>query len=388
MYEVKSYNNIAKVGLEQLDKNLFTVDTGAEASAYLIRSENLHDVELPSHLKAIARAGAGVNNIPVDEASERGIVVFNTPGANANAVKEAVLTGLLVATRGYIPASAWIQTQAGSEVGKTAEKGKKNYAGTEISGKRLGIIGLGAIGVMVANAANSLGMEVVGFDPFVSVDTAWKISRAIKRVNSLEELLAQVDFLTIHVPFTSETKGYISSEQIAQMKDGAVILNFARGELVDNTALLSAIDSGKIAKYVTDFAMEEIMNKEQVIVFPHLGASTEEAEENCAVMAAETLNLYFKTGEIRNSVNFPSISVHQKAPYRLVAFHRNVPNMLGQISTLVAKHDINIAELVNRSKEDYAVTMLDLEEGDRTVVEQIKSELEAIEHIIRVRLIG
>ena len=310
MFNILTLNKIAKCGLDQLNDNYkITDDANVDADGIILRSFKMHDMELPESLKAVARAGAGTNNIPIDKCSEKGIVVFNTPGANANAVKELVIAGMLLASRDVIGGVAWANTLTGDDVDKQVEKGKSNFAGCEIKGKTLGIIGLGAIGILVANAAYALGMEVIGYDPYLSVDSALKLSRHVKKANSPEEVYAAADYITIHVPLMDSTRNTINAETIAQMKDGVIILNFARGGLVNNADIKKALADGKVAKYVVDFADSETVNQPGIINIPHLGASTAESEDNCAVMAAQELADYLENGNILNSVNFPNCSL-------------------------------------------------------------------------------
>ncbi|MGT2757233.1 3-phosphoglycerate dehydrogenase family protein [Streptococcus ovuberis] len=388
VFNITTYNNINKIGLAELGDH-FTIDqVGADqADGYIIRSQNLHGVDFPSNLKAIARAGAGTNNIPVDEATAQGIVVFNTPGANANAVKEAVLTALFLAARDYFSATQWANSLKGSDIPKQIEAGKSQFAGTEIAGKTLGIIGLGAIGGRIANDARRLGMEVLGYDPYVSIETAWNISSHVKRVNDLKEIFSQSDYITIHVPLTPDTANLVDRSAIALMKKGTVLINFARAELVNHEALFEGIESGIIKRYITDFGTEELLNRSGVTVFPHVGGSTEEAELNCAIMASQTIRQFLETGEITNSVNFPNVHQALSAPYRITLINQNVPNMVAKITTAVSELGINIDNIINRSKGEFAYTLLDLEEDDRSKIDQLVATFEADEQIVRVRLI-
>lgn len=388
VFSVKTFNNINKIGLKELG-NAFQIDgdLAENPDAYILRSQNLHDDNFPDNLKAIARAGAGTNNIPIDKATEAGIVVFNTPGANANAVKEAVLTAILLSARDYLSANAWVNHLSGHDVPKQIEAGKSQFAGTEISGKTLGVIGLGAIGARIANDARRLGMNVLGYDPYVSIETAWNISSHVKRVNDLKEIFSQSDYITVHVPLTADTKHTFDSKAFAQMKKDTVIINFARAELVDNVALFDALETGVVRRYLTDFGTEELLNKEGVTVFPHMGGSTQEAELNCAIMASQTVRRFLETGEITNSVNFPNMHQVQDAPYRITLINKNVPNIVAKISTAVSDFNINIDNILNRSKGDYAYTLLDLDETDATKIEQLVELFEASENILRVRLI-
>jgi D-3-phosphoglycerate dehydrogenase len=344
----------------------------------------MHDMQFGNKLLAIARAGAGVNNIPVDRCAEEGIVVFNTPGANANAVKELVIAGLLLSSRKVTDAIDWVSTLKGQEdIGKKVEKGKSNFAGPEISGKTLGVIGLGAIGVLVANAAMSLGMKVIGYDPFLSVKAALSLKPGVKTVTDVNDLYAASDYITIHVPYNADTKGTICEKSIAVMKDGVRILNFARGELADTAAVLAAVESGKIACYITDFPSDELIGVKNVICVPHLGASTPESEDNCAVMAASELIDYIENGNIRNSVNFPNAEMNA-AGTKICVLHKNVPAVISEITTILGKASINIDNMINASKKDYAYTLID---AAGNISEDIAAKLSAAENVIKVRVI-
>lgn len=384
MFEVLTLNKIASCGIDRLDKNIFNVtDDCANPDAIILRSFSMHDMELPENLKAVARAGAGVNNIPIDKCSEKGIVVFNTPGANANAVAEMTIAGLLLSSRKIVDGIAWANGLKGQEdVGKLVEKGKGAFAGPEIKGKKLGVIGLGAIGAMVANLAVSLGMDVEGYDPYISVDAAWRLSRHIKKSNDLKMMVSRCDYITIHMPLTDSTKNIINDEMFDCMGDGTRLLNFARGGLVDNAALKRAIDSGKIACYVTDFPCEETLGMDNVINIPHLGASTPESEDNCAVMAADQMSDFIKYGNIKNSVNFPACELPLDSKYRITIAHKNVPNMLSQFSAVFADENINIVNMLNKSKNDYAYTMVDVD----SVPEDLAERLNALDGVCKVRI--
>lgn len=388
VFSVKTFNNINQIGLKELG-NKFQIDgdKAENPDAFIIRSQNLHGTVFPSNLKAIARAGAGVNNIPIEQASAQGIVVFNTPGANANAVKEAVLASILLSARDYISANQWTNTLTGDDVPKQIEVGKKQFAGTEIAGKTLGVIGLGAIGGRIANDARRLGMNVLGYDPYVSIETAWNISSHVKRVADLKEIFEQSDYITVHVPLTPDTKHTFNADSFALMQKGTTIINFARAELVDNQALFEAIEAGVVKNYVTDFGTEELLNKEHVTVFPHVGGSTEEAELNCAIMAGKTIRRFMETGEIINSVNFPNVVQGLSAPYRITLINKNVPNIVASISTAVSDLGINIDNIINKSKGDYAYTLLDLDETDETKVAELVNKFETSDNIVKVRLI-
>ena len=383
MYNVKLYNKISKVGLNKLDTSKYACSEDFEDyDAVLVRSAKLHDVEFPKNLKCIARAGAGVNNIPLERCAQQGIVVFNTPGANANAVKELVVCALMLASRKIVQGANWVQSLAGTpDIGPAAEKGKATYAGPEIAGKKLGIIGLGAIGVKVANAAVGLDMEVWGYDPYLSVDGALSLSRSVKHVTELDQIFANCDYITIHVPLTPETRNTICAETIAKMKDGVRIINLARGELVDTGAMAAALESGKVAAYVSDFASDEILAQPNAITLPHLGASTPESEDNCAIMAVKEISDFLETGTIRNSVNFPNLKVPYEGGYRICMIHKNIPNMIASITSAVR---CNIENMGNRSKGDFAYTIVDTAEAP---TEANLDELRAIDGMISVRAI-
>ena len=385
MTKVKCLNPIAACGLDLLGEN-YTVTDDADAEAILVRSASMHEMELSDKLLAVARAGAGVNNIPLDKCAEQGIVVFNTPGANANGVKELVVAGMLLAARDIIGGANWVAANASDEnIAKTAEKEKKKFAGTEILGKKLGVIGLGAIGAKVANIGVRLGMEVYGYDPFVSVDAAWGLSRSVKHITNVNDIYANCDYITIHVPLLDSTKGMINAEAIKQMKDGAVILNFARDILCDEEAVLAGIESGKIARYVTDFANPTVAGKKGVIVTPHLGASTEESEDNCAVMAVKELKDFFENGNVKNSVNYPACDagICQDAG-RITVCHKNIPNMLTQFTGLFASKGVNVSEMVSKSRGDYAYTILDI---STAASQDVADAIAKIDGVVRVRVI-
>ncbi len=385
MYDILTLNKIAKCGTDAFDQAKYTVADAVEnPDAIMVRSAAMHDMQFGNKLLAIARAGAGVNNIPVDRCAEEGIVVFNTPGANANAVKELVIAGLLLSSRKVTDAIDWVSTLKGQEdIGKKVEKGKSNFAGPEISGKTLGVIGLGAIGVLVANAAMSLGMKVIGYDPFLSVKAALSLKPGVKTVTDVNDLYAASDYITIHVPYNADTKGTIGEKSIAVMKDGVRILNFARGELADTAAVLAAVESGKIACYITDFPSDELIGVKNVICVPHLGASTPESEDNCAVMAASELIDYIENGNIRNSVNFPNAEMNA-AGTKICVLHKNVPAVISELTTILGKASINIDNMINASKKDYAYTLIDAA-GD--ISEGIAAKLSAAENVIKVRVI-
>ena len=383
MFNILTLNKIAKCGLDQLNDNYkITDDANVDADGIILRSFKMHDMELPESLKAVARAGAGTNNIPIDKCSEKGIVVFNTPGANANAVKELVIAGMLLASRDVIGGVAWANTLTGDDVDKQVEKGKSNFAGCEIKGKTLGIIGLGAIGILVAKAAYALGMEVIGYDPYLSVDSALKLSRHVKKANSPEEVYAAADYITIHVPLMDSTRNTINAETIAQMKDGVIILNFARGGLVNNADIKKALADGKVAKYVVDFADSETVNQPGIINIPHLGASTAESEDNCAVMAAQELADYLENGNILNSVNFPNCSLPEDNIGRIAIAHKNIPNVIAKFTEALSS--VNISDMINKSKGELAYTIINT---DHAIPAEAIEKLNQIDAVIRVRVI-
>lgn len=385
MKNILTLNKIAACGLDRFDKSAYTVgDSISDPQGIMVRSAAMHDMELPASLLAIARAGAGTNNIPVDQCSEAGIVVFNTPGANANAVKELVIAALLLSSRKIAAGIEWAKTLKGQgdAVAKLTEKGKSSFAGPEIKGKKLGVIGLGAIGRLVANSAQDLGMEVYGYDPYLSVDAAWGLSSAIHHATSAEQIYAACDYITVHVPLTPDTKGSLNAAAFAMMPDGVRILNFSRGELVNNADMKAALASGKVAAYVVDFPSEEVLDMEGAIVLPHLGASTPESEDNCAVMAADELMDYLENGNIKNSVNYPAVEAERTTAHRICVLHKNVPTMLSQISGVVSEAGVNIDNMTNRSKKDYAYTILDVTEAISTACEE---KIAAIDGVIRIR---
>lgn len=387
MYQIQTLNKIATAGLNVLGADYNVADTVENPDAILVRSASMHEMELPASLKAIARAGAGVNNIPVDKCAEAGIVVFNTPGANANAVKELVIAGMLISSRRVIPAIEWAKTLSGKgdEVGKLVEKGKSAFVGPEISHKRLGVIGLGAIGVLVANAAVSLGMEVYGYDPYLSVDAAWGLSSEIIHAKSLNEIYQNCDYITLHVPLTPDTKNCINAEAIASMKQDVRILNFARGGLVDEDAVLKALEEKKVAAYVTDFPSDKVIGKEGVIAIPHLGASTPESEENCAYMAARQVKDFLENGNIKNSVNFPNVEMPRTADCcRICIIHRNLPKVLSPMTDAISQAGFNIENMHSKSKKDYAYTILDV---SADVCDKAIENIRSIEAVIRLWVI-
>ena len=383
MTKVNCLNPISKLGTDLFSDNYEMTDDFAQADVALVRSAAMHDSDLPESLMAVARAGAGVNNIPLDKCAEKGIVVFNTPGANANGVKELVLCGMLLASRDIIGGNKWVSDNKEDEnINKTMEKAKKNFAGNEIKGKKLGVIGLGAIGRLVANMAVSLGMEVYGTDPYLSVESALSLKRAVNLVNTREEIFKTCDFITVHTPLLDDTKEMINKDTIAMMKDGVVVLNFARDLLVCDDDMAEAIKSGKVKKYVTDFPNAKTANMDGVIATPHLGASTEESEDNCAVMAVNEIMDFFENGNITNSVNFPNASMPRGSETRICIIHKNIPQVISSISTAIG--DTNIENMLNQSKKDYAYSILDIA-GD--VSDDIISKIQLVDGVIRVRVI-
>lgn len=375
MFQYHCLNPIANVGLDLFGENYTKTEEIKEAQAVLVRSAAMHEMELPEGLDAVARAGAGVNNIPLDKCAEQGIVVFNTPGANANGVKELVFAGMLLASRDISGGINWVLENKDSEtVGKDAEKAKKAFAGCEICGKKLGVIGLGAIGVKVANAATHLGMEVYGYDPYISVNAAWNLSRSVKHISNLEDIYRECDYITVHVPLLDDTKKMLNKDAFAMMKEGVVILNFARDLLVDEEAILDAIKAGKVKKYVSDFPNSTTAGKEGCIVIPHLGASTEESEDNCAVMAVQELMDYLEQGNIRNSVNFPNCDMGVcAAAGRVAILHKNVKGLIGKYTAVMGNNNINISDMTNKSRGDYAYSLLDIDSSvTEAAVEQLK----------------
>ena len=386
MYKVHCLNNIAKVGTDRLGENFGLTEDINEAQAIMVRSASLHETEFSNNLLAIGRAGAGVNNIPLDRCAEKGIVVFNTPGANANGVKEMVIAGMLLAARDIVGGIEWVDENSDDpNVGKSAEKAKKDFAGTELAGKNLGVIGLGAIGAMVANAGRSLGMHVYGYDPYLSVKYAWSLDRHVRHVSNISEIWANCDYITIHVPATAKTKGMIGANEIAAMKDGVVFLNYARDALVDEIAMSAALQTGHVRRYMTDFANSVTTQMKHAVVTPHLGASTKEAEDNCAIMAADEIRDYLENGNITNSVNYGAVDMGpMDGAMRLAVFHMNIPSMIGQITSIVSSAGVNIENMTDKSLGDYAYCLLDL---GSEIDDDVVAKLTAIEGIYRVRAI-
>ena len=390
MFNVKKLNAISTAIYDKLPKSDYLVSShieDAEADAFLVRSAGCLDMPLSERNLAFARAGAGVNNLPIDRCTEKGIVVFNTPGANANAVKELVLCALLVASRNVVEGVEWAKTLIGEgdQIPKLVEKGKSQFVGPEIQGKTLGVIGLGAVGVLVANAATNVGMEVIGYDPYISIDNAWHLSDRVHKAAKMEDLLSKADYITVHVPLMEQTRDYISSPEFGKMKDGVIILNFARGGIIRETSLFEALDSGKVAKYITDFPDARCLMHENVICIPHLGASTPESEENCAVMAANEIKHFLERGSIKNSVNMPTCLLGEPVHHRISVIHDNLPNMVSQMTSVLAKEGLNIEEMVNKSRGQIAYTVFDLNEK---ISEQAMDEIKAIVGVVKVREIA
>ncbi len=387
MKKIQLLNKIAKVGTDALDRTKYEVSDNIEApDAIMVRSASLHEMEFPASLSAIARCGAGVNNIPIEKCAEQGIVVFNTPGANANGVKELTIAAMLLASRNITGGIAWANSLAGTEgVAKAVEKGKSAYAGCELQGKTLGVIGLGAIGGMVANAARDLGMSVVGYDPYLTVKAAWNLSRDIEKAASYDELFAKADYITLHVPAIAETKNLICEKNISKMKDGVRILNLSRADLVASADIIAALESGKVASYVTDFPTEETIGVPGIIAIPHLGASTAESEDNCAVMAAHELDEYLTNGNITNSVNFPSVSIPHTGEARICILHKNLPHIINRITTVTSEEELNINNFTNGSKGDYAYSILEL---SAMPSEHAIAAISALDGVIKVRTIA
>ncbi|MEG1473940.1 MAG: phosphoglycerate dehydrogenase [Christensenella sp.] len=387
MYSIKKLNKISPVIYDYLPKESYNVSSHLEddCDAFLVRSASCKEIDFSKNTAAIARAGAGTNNIPVERCTEQGIVVFNTPGANANGVKELVLGAMISVSRNLPEAYDWAKTLKGQpDVPTLVEKGKGQFVGGELKGKTLGVIGLGAIGIMVANAASAIGMNVIGYDPFLSVDRAWSISMYTHKAEKLDELLEKADFITLHIPQTDKTKGFLSTPEFSKMKDGVIVLNFARGGLVKTTSLFDALESGKVKKYVTDFPDDDMLERDGVLAIPHLGASTPESEENCAAMAARQLRDFFETGTIVNSVNMPECIVPPSDTVRVTIFHKNLPNMVGQITNTIAKYSLNIADMANKSRGDIAYTVLNL---DHEIMPDAIADLESITGVIKLRVI-
>jgi len=387
MHQIKTYNKIAQEGLDQFSEGNYELNKSDSPEGILLRSENLQDMEFNDGLLAIARAGAGVNNIPVERSSDEGIVVFNTPGSNANAVKELVIAAMITSVRNMFPAQKWMEQVEGENIAETVEANKKQFKGQEIQGKTIGVIGLGSIGHLVANDAYRLGMNVVGYDPYISVQAAWKISRHVVQADSADEVFRKADFVTVHIPYTKDTHHIIDEKAISQMKETATLMNFARNELVDIDAVVKALDDNRLNFYLTDFPDERILKREDSLTFPHLGASTEEAEKMSAIMASQQMIRYIETGEITNSVNFPVVEMPFKSPTRITIVNRNIPNMIGTLSQKLAEYKINIENFINKSRGDYAYNIVDISATDPDILQTIKNDLYQVEDIIKVRMI-
>lgn len=386
-FKVQTFNKISNTGLSRFPENSYSVsDEASNPDAILVRSAALHDMEFESDLKAIARAGAGVNNIPLDKCTSSGIVVFNTPGANANAVKELVIAGLLLSSRKIVEGINWSQTLKGKgdEVTKLIEKGKSNFAGPEIYGKTLGVIGLGAIGMLAANAGESMGMRVIGYDPYISIDSAWQLSKYVHKAQGLDQLLAEADYITLHVPLIDATKEFIDKSKFELMKDNVSILNFARGGLVNKPDLIDALNKGKVRRFVTDFPNDSLLGHDKIITFPHLGASTPESEDNCAVMAVDQIRDYLENGNIKNSVNFPAADLPRNSGYRILISNKNVPGLVGKITSSLAEQNINIADMLNKHRNDIAYNIIDV---DGVISDDQIERISEIEEIITVRVL-
>lgn len=384
-FDVKTYNVIAQEGIDVFPKDSYTVNKTEKPDALLIRSQDMHKTAFGTNVLAIARAGAGFNNIPLVKCTDQGTVVFNTPGSNANAVKELVVALLILAARPVIPAIQWAKKMGGADVSLQTEKGKNHFDGTELQGKRIGVIGLGSVGSKVARAAYDLGMDVVGYDPYISVEHAWRLSNDIPRAESLDDVLNDSDYVTIHIPYTEQNRNLISAKELAKMKDGAVLLNYSRGGIVNDHDVCEALDSGKLRLFMTDFSSPEVLNHDKTVVTPHLGGTTEEAEVNGAKQAARTLRKYLETGNIVNSVNFPTVEMPFEAPLRLTLIHQNIPNMVGRITTILANREINIDNMINRSRDKIAYTVIDAAALSEEQVEELEKELMTIPEVIRVR---
>lgn len=384
-FDVKTYNVIAQEGIDVFPKDSYTVNQTEKPDALLIRSQDMHKTAFGTNVLAIARAGAGFNNIPLVKCTDQGTVVFNTPGSNANAVKELVVALLILAARPIIPAIQWAKKMGGADVSLQTEKGKNHFDGTELQGKRIGVIGLGSVGSKVARAAYDLGMNVVGYDPYISVEHAWRLSNDIPRAEFLDDVLNDSDYVTIHIPYTEQNRNLISAKELAKMKDGSVLLNYSRGGIVNDHDVCEALDSGKLRLFMTDFSSPEVLNHDKTVVTPHLGGTTEEAEVNGAKQAARTLRKYLETGNIVNSVNFPTVEMPFEAPLRLTLIHQNIPNMVGRITTILANREINIDNMINRSRDKIAYTVIDAAALSEEQVEELEKELMTIPEVIRVR---
>ena len=381
-FQIKVLNKIADIGLSNFTDSYSCLENCDDYQGLLLRSTDIHHEVFPSSLLAIARAGAGFNNIPVKACSEEGIVVFNTPGANANAVKELVIAALVIGCRNITTAIEWVKTLDGNDIEKQIENGKNQFVGHELYGKKLGVIGLGSVGVLVANAGLDLGMDVYGYDPYLSINSAWNLSKNVRYCDGINEILSNCDFITLHLPYSEKTKAFINEDNLATVKPSAVLLNMARGGLVDDSAILKALDNKKLALYITDFADSRLLNQKNVIIFPHLGASTNESEDNCAIMAVLQLRDYLENGNITNAINLPNITMEKSGKVRISLFHRNIPNMIAQITKVIAL--LNIENLINKSQDDYAYTLVDV---DAKVSDETFKLLLAIEGMLKVRIV-
>lgn len=385
-FDIKTFNSIAIEGLQRFTKDKYTINETDDPSAIILRSYNLHDEPINDSLLAVGRAGAGYNNIPVDKLSEAGVVAFNAPGANANSVKELVLTSLISHARNTIEASQWATELTGDDIATQVEDGKKKFKGHEIKGKTLGVIGLGQVGLLVANDAENLGMDVIGYDPYISVDAAWNINRSVTKASSIDEVLQKADYITIHVPYLDSTKHMIDSTAIRQMKATAVLLNFSRAEIVDEDALVKALNHNRLGHYISDFPNETVLGQDKVTLLPHLGASTGESEKNSAVMVANELKDYLENGNIVNSVNYPRVSMTLSSPLRIAVCNRNIKNIIASLTKLLSEEGLNIDRIINKSRGDYAYTLVDITEADEEKVKDLIQEIESKDGILKVRL--
>lgn len=388
MFNIKTYNVIAQEGIDAFPDDHYRVNNGQDPDALLIRSQNMRETPFGPQLLAIARAGAGVNNIPLDKCTKQGTVVFNTPGSNANAVKELMIAMLILSARPVIPAIAWAKKLGGGDVSVSTEKGKNHFAGTELLGKKIGVIGLGNVGSRVARAALNLGMDVIGYDPYISVESAWRLSNSIPRAKQLSEVLDGADYVTIHVPYTEKNRDLIGEKELAEMKDGAVLFNYSRHGIVNDDAVCAALDSGKLREYATDFSSPEVLQHEHTVVTPHIGGTTHQAEVNGAKQGAQTLRRFLETGEIINSVNFPTVEMGFSAPLRLTLIHQNVPNMVGQITSILAQNNLNITNMINRSRNEIAYTVIDMDAVPDAELVKLQDKLRQIKPVIRVRALA
>lgn len=387
MFQIKTYNAIAQAGLNHFTDQ-YVINGQADPDAYLIRSVNLRDQQLPNNLQAIVRCGAGYNNVPIHAATANGTAVFNTPGSNANAVKELVVAMLIIASRKLFSAARYAATNSGADISTRTEHDKTQFNGTELTGKTLAVIGVGHVGALVAHAASDLGMRVIGYDPYLSADDAWHIPTSTVRARTLEEALANADYVTVHVPKNAETTGMIGAAALAQMRPGAILLNFARGGIVDNTAVIQALDAGRLARYMTDFGADELLNRPDVLITPHLGGSTDQAEENGAVQGAQTMMTFLETGNVRNSINLPTLQVPFTTPNRLTVMHQNIPNMVGQIATILAASGVNIEGMINAAKGKVAYSIVDVNRMPQAVADKVLAQINAIDAVYRTRMIA